>query len=302
MTKFFRIIKFAFQNLGRNLWLTLMTVVVLSVTLFSVNVLLSLNVLAKVAATALESKIDVSVYVKPTATDDEKNGLRSYLTSLPQVSDVQSVSPDEALSRFRERHKGEPELLKALDEVGSNPLGATFVVRARQIGEYPAIISALDHPAYRDLISEKNFDDYTSLISRVQALQNKLSGFGIALLALFAFIAMIIMVNVVRVAIFTHKEEIAIMKLVGASGMFIRGPYLVESILLSLIALVIASAAIFGAAYAGTPYLQKFLDVDPGLISFFVHNATLIIGGEFVALVGLTGTASAYAVGRYMKV
>ncbi len=302
MTKLARIVKFALQNLGRNWWLTLMTVVVLTVTLFSVNVLLALNVIADSAVASLENRIDVSVYVKPGATDDEKSSLRSYLASLPQVADVETVSPDDALARFRERHKEEPEVLKALDEVGGNPLGATMIVHARSIDGYPAIITALDHPAYRDLIAEKNFDDYTSLIARVQALQGKLRAFGIALLALFAFIAMVIMVNAVRVAIFTHKEEIAIMKLVGASGMFIRGPYLVESAILSLAALILSSAAIMGAAYGGAGYLFQFLGTDPGLMPFFVGNAWAIVAAEFGALIVLTGTASAYAVGRYMKV
>jgi cell division transport system permease protein len=302
MTKFLRIVKFAMQNLGRNLWLTVMTVIVLTVTLFSVNVLLSLNVLAKAVAQSLENRIDVSVYVKPAATEAEKDGLRSYLAGLPQVAEVKVVNADEALAMFRERHKDDLQILKALDEVGDNPLGATYVVRAKSLDQYPVIITALDHPAYRDLIAEKNFEDYTALIARIQAMQDKIGQVGIALLAVFAVLAMVIMVNAVRVAIFTHKEEIGIMKLVGASGMFIRGPYLVESALLSFFALALSSAALALAAYFGTPYLTIFLGTDPGLIAFFGANAAVIVCCEFASLLALTGLASAYAVGRYMKV
>ena len=302
MTKFLRIVKFALQNLGRNLWLTIMTVIVLTVTLFSVNVLLSLNVLANAVSTSLEDRIDVSVYVKPTATDDEKASLRSYLAGLPQTAEVKTVDPDEALAAFRARHANDPDVLKALDEVGGNPLGTTYVVRARSLDQYPAIIAALDHPAYRDLITEKNFDDYTTLINRIQNIKAKIQQFGIALLALFAVIAMVIMVNAVRVAIFTHKEEIAIMKLVGGSGMFIRGPYLVESALLSLAALILSTAALIGVIYAGTPYLSTYIGTDPGLLAFFSRNAVVIIVSEFVSLAVLTGIASTYAVGRYMRV
>lgn len=302
MTKFFRIIKFALQSMGRNLWLTIMTVVVLSVTLFSVNVLLSLNVVTSAVAKSLENRIDVSVYVKAGATEEETNSLRSYLAGLPQVSGVKTVSPDEALAAFRERHKNDPQVIKALDEVGENPLGVTYVVNAKSLDQYPAIITALDHPAYRDLITEKNFDDYSALIGRVQDLRNRVGQVGIALLAIFAALAMIIMVNVVRVAIFTHREEIAIMKLVGASGTFIRGPYMVECVLLSFFALVVASAALAAGVWFGTPYLTSFLGADPGLVSFFVENSVLIAAAELVSLTVLTGVASAYAVGRYMKV
>jgi len=302
MTKFFRIVKFAWQNLGRNLWLTIMTVVVLSVTLFSVNVLLAMNVVTGAVAHSLENRIDVSVYVKAGATDDEKNSLRSYLVGLPQTADVKTVSPEDALAAFRLRHADDPEVLKALDEVGENPLGATYVVTAKSLDQYPAIIAALDHPAYRDLITEKNFEDYSTLISKVRDIRDRVSGFGIALLIVFALLAMVVMVNVVRVAIFTHKEEIGIMKLVGANGSFIRGPYLIESVILSFLALVIASAGIAAAAYFGSPYLSSFLGTDPGLVSFFAGNAAVIALSEFFALVFLTGAASSYAVGRYMKV
>ncbi len=304
MTRFFRIVKFAWQSLGRNLWLTIMTVVVLSATLFSVNVLLSLNVVTGAVAKSLENHINVSVYVKADATDEQKNSLRSYLVGLPQTADVKTVSPDDALAAFRARHADEPKVLKALDEVGDNPLGATYVVTARSLDQYPAIISALDHPAYRDLIdrTEKDFQDYSTLIARVQEIRDRASGFGIALLAIFAALAMIIMVNVVRVAIFTHKEEIGIMKLVGAGGSFIRGPYLVESVILSFLALVIASAGVAAGVYFGAPYLNAFLGTDAGLAAFFVGNVALIAATEFASLVLLTGIASTYAVGRYMKV
>ena len=304
MTKFFRIVKFAWQSLGRNLWLTIMTVIVLSVTLFSVNVLLSLNVVTGAVAKSLESRIDVSVYVKAGATDDEKNSLRSYLVGLPQTADVKTVSPEDALAAFRSRHADEPNVLKALDEVGDNPLGATFVVTAKSLDQYPMIIAALDHPAYSGLIdrTEKDFEDYSTLIAKVQDIRDRVSGFGVALLIVFALLAMVIMVNVVRVAIFTHKEEIGIMKLVGANGSFIRGPYLIESVILSFLSLIIASAGIAAAVWFGSPYLASFLGTDPGLIPFFVGNAALIAVSEFAALVALTGIASSYAVGRYMKV
>ena len=279
-----------------------MTVVVLTVTLFSVNVLLSLNVVTQAVAQTLENRIDVSVYVKAGATDEEKNSLRSYLAGLPQVADVKTIGSDEALAAFRARHKNETEVIKALDEVGDNPLGVTYVVTAKSLDQYPAIITALDHPAYSGLITEKNFEDYSALIGRVQDIRNRIGQFGIALLAIFAALAMVIMVNVVRVAIFTHKEEIAIMKLVGASGMFIRGPYLVESALLSFLALILASAGLAAAIWFGNPYLSSFLGTDPGLLPFFVKNSIVIAAAEFVSLAALTGLASTYAVGRYMKV
>jgi cell division transport system permease protein len=302
VNKLLRVFKFAFQNIGRNLWLSIMTIIVLTVTLISVNILLALNVTAGAVSNAFEDKIDVAVYLVPTATDDQVTAVRSYLAGLPQVSTVTSISPDEALAKFKDRHKDDAAVMKALDEVGDNPLGTTLVVKAKALDQYPMILTALDHPAYKDLIAEKNFEDYRDLVNRVENIQTRARDIGAGLLLIFALIAVIIMVNSVRVAIFTHKDEIGIMKLVGASGMFIRLPFVIESLIISLFSLILSSGALVAALYFGGAALTRFLGVDPGLTQFFMNNAAAVALGEYGAIAVLTSLASIYAVGRYMKV
>jgi cell division transport system permease protein len=302
VNKILRVFKFAFQNIGRNLWLSIMTIIVLTVTLFSVNVLLALNVTASAVSSAFEDKIDVAVYLIPNATDDQVTAVRSYLAGLPQVSTVTSITPDEALAKFKDRHKDDADVLKALDEVGDNPLGTTLVVKAKSLDQYQMVLAALDHPAYKDLIAEKNFEDYSTLVSRVQNIQGRARDIGTTLLIIFALIAVIIMVNSVRVAIFTHKDEIGIMKLVGASGMFIRLPFVIESLVISLLALIISSGIAVAALYFGASALAQFLGVDPGLMQYFTTNVVVIAVGEYAAIAVLTSLASIYAVGRYMRV
>lgn len=279
-----------------------MTIIVLTVTLISVNILLALNVTAGAVSNAFEDKIDVAVYLVPTATDDQVTAVRSYLAGLPQVSTVTSISPDEALAKFKDRHKDDAAVMKALDEVGDNPLGTTLVVKAKALDQYPMILTALDHPAYKDLIAEKNFEDYRDLVNRVENIQTRARDIGAGLLLIFALIAVIIMVNSVRVAIFTHKDEIGIMKLVGASGMFIRLPFVIESLIISLFSLILSSGALVAALYFGGAALTRFLGVDPGLTQFFMNNAAAVALGEYGAIAVLTSLASIYAVGRYMKV
>jgi Cell division protein len=302
VNKILRVFKFAFQNIGRNLWLSIMTIIVLTVTLFSVNILLSLNVTAAAVTSAFEDKIDVAVYLFPNATDDQVTAVRSYLAGLPQVSTVTSITPDEALAKFKERHKDDADVMKALDEVGDNPLGTTLVVKAKSLDQYQMILTALDHPAYKDLIAEKNFEDYRSLVDRVENIKGRARDIGTTLLIIFALIAVIIMVNSVRVAIFTHRDEIGIMKLVGASGMFIRLPFVIESLVISLLSLLISSGIVIAALYFGSSALARFLGVDPGLAQFFIKNVVVIAVGEYASIAVLTSLASIYAVGRYMRV
>ncbi len=302
MAKFLRVFKFAFQNIGRNLWLSIMTVVVLTVTLFSVNILLSLNVTAAALSAAFEDKIDVAVYLVPNATDDQVTAVRSYWAGLPQVASVTSITPEEALAKFKERHKDDADVLKALDEVGENPLGTTLIVRAKSLDQYQIILTALEHPAYKDLLAEKNFEDYRALVDRVENMKTRARDVGAALLLVFALIAVIIMVNSVRVAIFTHRDEIGIMKLVGASGMFIRLPFVIESLFISLFALIVSSGIVVAALYFGGAALTRFLGIDPGLVGFFTKNAVILAIGEYGSIAALTSLASVYAVGRYMRV
>ncbi len=279
-----------------------MTIVVLTVTLFSVNILLSLNVTASAVSSAFEDKIDVAVYLVPSATGDQVTAVRSYLAGLPQVSTVTSITPDEALAKFKERHKDDSDVMKALDEVGDNPLGTTLVVKAKALDQYQMILTALDHPAYKDLIAEKNFEDYRALVDRVENIKGRVRDIGATLLIFFALIAVIIMVNSVRVAIFTHKDEIGIMKLVGASGMFIRLPFIIESLVISFFSLVISSGIAAAALYFGSSALSGFLGVDPMLAQYFIKNVVVIAVCEYASIAVLTSLASIYAVGRYMKV
>ena len=302
LTSFRRVLKFSFQDIGRNFWLSLVTITLLTVTFLSFNILVSVNYLAGEVTRNIEERIDVSVYFIPEASGEQVGGAKTYLESLPGAGSVTLIPREEAIQRFRERHKNDAEILSSLDELDKNPLGATIVVRAKTINDYPAIISALDAEQYKDIIQDKNFTDYRLLIDKIGRWTSKVRTTAMILSVLFIAVALMIIFNTVRLAIYTHREEIGIMKLVGASNWFVRTPYIFESVILAIISLGLSIGLSFVVFGALQPTVTKFFE-DPNinLASYFLRDAFRIFGLEFVLMTCLTALSSLTAVGRYLK-
>jgi cell division transport system permease protein len=295
-------LKFAFQGLWRNFWLSFITLSLLVITFVSFNLLVSINYLAAKLTQNIEQRIDVSVYFAPEATDEQIGGVKNYLDALPGVASVALVSREEAVQLFRERHKDDPEIISALEELDKNPLGATIVVKAKTISDYPAILSALDVPLYQQIIQEKDFSDHRALIEKIGRWTNKVRTGSMILSIIFILVVMMIVFNTVRMAIYSHRDEIGIMKLVGASNWFVRMPYVAESAVITIFAIIISICLTYVFLGFFEPSIARFLEsTNVGLISYFNTNALRIFGLEFILMATLTGLSSLTAVGKYLK-
>ncbi len=303
LTSSIRSIKFAFQSFGRNFWLSLITVSMLVLTLVTVNLLLVLQIVAGKAVAFAEERIEVSVYFHPTTTDDRIRGASGYLQGLPQVRDVQVITADEALARFKERHAADATILAALDEVGGSPFGPTLVIKAKSAGDIPLILDTLENPQFRDDIREKDFSSYEDIVSRIKATTDRVRAFGLGLAAVFLLIAILIVFNTVRIALFVHREEIAIMKLVGATNAFVRSPFLIECFLYSLFAVGIVAGIVFPAAAVIDPSLTLFFGGESvGLLAYFQKNWLAVFGIQLAALTAINVVSTVLAMRKYLKV
>lgn len=298
-----RILKFAAQNFWRNIWLSIVTVSMIFLMLVSLNIIVVINFITESIVGTIEDRIDVSIYLKPQASEDLVTSLRSYLMSLPQVKDIGYVDPEDALNQFKEKHRDDPEILSALEEIGSNPLGSTLVVSAKSPEDYPMILASLDNPAYKDIVLDKDFSNHERLIDRVRTMGSKAKLGGFALSITFALIAIMIVFNSVRMTIYTHREEIGIMKLVGASNWFVRGPYLLEGIYACLIATVLIIILIFPMLGILQPHFAGVFPTDaPSLPGYFFSNFFVIFGMEFFVVALLVIISASMAVNRYLRV
>lgn len=297
-----RVIKFAFKDFWRNLGLSLMTVTILILTYISLNLLVLVNFFTETAIQSVEDRVDVSVYFGPDISDDRIHGVRGNLTTLPEVREVVFISREEALAQFRANHADEPDILAALDEVGENPLGAVLVVKAKDATDFGPILEYLQSPEVSALVEDKTVEDHRGLVNRLTEITAKIENAALALTLLFAVISLLIVFNTIRVAIYIHREEIAIMRLVGASSNFVRLPFLIETVLYNVVALAIVAAALFPLLRFMEPGAASFFAREAvGLEGYFRANWIKIFGYQLAAVGFLSLVAAWLSMRRYLK-
>ncbi|MFH0804875.1 MAG: permease-like cell division protein FtsX [Patescibacteria group bacterium] len=299
----YRTFKFAFQGFLRNIWLSIVTIVILVLTLFSVTTVSGVNFIAEQAIASVREKVDVSVYFKPAVTEDQVLNVRYRLEQLAQVKAVTYVSKEEALQKFKAKHQNEQSIIDSVNQLETNPLPATLIVKAESIDDYPAIVAVLDGTDYADLIQEKNFADNQKVISRLGELSEKVRTVGLIISAVFIVIAILIIFNTIRINIYTHREEIGIMKLVGATNWFVRVPFLVESILYALFGVIICAAILYPLLGVIAPQINAFfIGYDLDIAQYFTSHFWQIVGWQLMFAVVLSMISSSIAIGRYLRV
>jgi cell division transport system permease protein len=302
MKSFLRVLKFAFQDLVRNIGLSFMTIFILILMLLSINVLWSVDVLTKEAVGLIKNQINMSLYFKPETTDKEIELLAEYLLQYSQVTDLQIVSREEVLISFQERHALSEEILSALDELNSNPFGSTIIIKTNEPEDFKIIMSALDVPEYENMIETKSFEGHEEGIEKIQNITNRIERIGFGLAILFAIISFLIIFNTVRVAIFTHRMEISIKRLVGASSWFIRGPYIVESIIFTIISTGVTIALVFIGLRLIDPYISIVFPNAFSLTNYYNSNILMLFGLQAIAVLLLTTISSLLAMRRQLKI
>jgi len=299
---FFRVIKFAFQDMVRNIGLSAMTVLILVLMLLSINTLIIINTITGEAVRTIKEQIDVSVYFNEESTVEEIEEIKSYVNSFPEVVEIKFFSGEEVLIGFREQHIDNPEIIAALDELGENPLGPTMIIRTREPKDYEKVITALSVPEYETIIEAKTFGDTEKAIERIHVITTQVERFGVGLSVLFAFIAFLIIFNTIRVAIYTQRSEISIKKLVGASNWFVQGPYIIESFIFTILSIAITGGLIILSLRFLDPYVEIVFGKAEMLAGYYQTNFWLLLLIHFVSVLLLTVLSSILAMRKYLRV
>ncbi|OGY92172.1 MAG: hypothetical protein A3H70_04830 [Candidatus Komeilibacteria bacterium RIFCSPLOWO2_02_FULL_48_11] len=299
-----RLIKFSLQNFFRNIWLSVVTITIVVLTLFSVTSLVFINAIMGEAIALVKSKVDISVYFKPTVSQEQIFAVQNGLEDLNYVKEVKYVSKAEALEKMRQQYNDSPLILDALKELQENPLGDTLVVTAKKTADYQKIVDVLNGtPQYAVLIDNKSFDDNRYIIEKLETLSGQIKSGGWAVTIFFAIIAVLVIINTIRIAIYTHRDEIAIMKLVGASNTFVRGPFLGEAILYAVIGAALTTALAYLVANVSDPYVAGLLGhANFSLASYLNGNFWKIFGTELAGMTAFSVLSTSVALSRYLKV
>ncbi|HLD20036.1 MAG TPA: permease-like cell division protein FtsX [Patescibacteria group bacterium] len=304
LISFLRIIKFALQNFWRNIWLSIATLSIIVLTLISVSGLIFISVLAQEAITSAKQLIDLTITFKPDIGTDQIHDIDQSIKSSLPIQSTTFISKEEALEQFKEFHKDDPFIQESLNALEDNPLGNALVVKANRIEDYPSIIAYFQQDEVKNTIQEfnKNFEKHEIILEKMTLLTKRIQEIALVISGVFILIAALIVFNTIRIAIYTHSEEISIMKLVGATNAFVRGPFIVESVFYSLSATLITIAVLLPLLSLISPYISAFFSNSFDLATYFRQHALWIGIYEFLGMTLLNLVATSFAIGKYLKV
>ena len=284
-----RVMKYGAKSFVRNTWLSVAAIAIMAITLIVLSATLVATHAMNTTIEMVESQVDMSIYVKQGATNEQINKIISNLEALDSVTSVTSTSPEEANNEsirklIAESNITDKAYIQALYEA-PNKIPWTINVKLKNLNDTSELERFVDEdPSMTNMLDARPPSFATShreTIDRIASIMNRVEIFGLGAAAIFALIAILIVFNTIRMAIFNRKEEIYMMHLVGASHWFIMGPFVVEASLYGVVAAGIAGAAIYATVFAIRGGLGATIEPTIDLMTkywYFVAAGLLAVG------------------------
>lgn len=301
-----RVIKAGFLNFWRNGWISLAAIFMMVITLFTIGSLLYSRMIFDTMLTNLQDKVDISVYFKEKTNEAKILSLQKMVEVLPEVKSVEYVSSEQVLEQFNERHKDNALISKSVEVLGKNPFGAVFNIKAKEISKYEGIANFLNSETETikgedSIIDKINYFQNKKIIDSLSNIVASAKKLGASLSLIMALVSILVIFNTIGLVIHSSKEEIEVMRLVGASNKFISGPFVVEGAMYGLISAIIAMVLFYPATLWLGPATKNFFSgID--IFGYYVANFGqffLILLGSGIAL----GVVSSFmATRRYLKI
>ncbi len=299
-----RIVKAGFVNFTRAGLVSFAAVLVVSITLSVITAIILLQAVLYSSLEQIKNKVDVTIYFNEGVAEEKIFALRDSLSKLPEVKDISYTSAEEALRIFRDRHKDDYPTIQALDEIEDNPLGAYLNVKAKEISQYESIANFMrsDNALVQgsaNIVDKINYHQNKLVIDRLNSIISGAEKLGFLLTFMLVVISTIVAFNTIRLTIFIAKEEIGVMRLVGASKMRVQGPFMVGGLIYGIISTV-ATLILF---YPITLWFGKNMSVFLGMNieSYYLSNFFEIAGIVLLSGVALGMFSSFIAVRKYLN-
>lgn len=299
-----RISRSGLKNFIRNGTVAWASVLVITITLSVLTGLLFFQAVLNYSLTQIQDKVDVTVYFTTDASEDKVFEIKSSLEALPEVANVTYESADEALAKFKERHANDYLTLQALEELSDNPLGASLNIKAEQTSQYESIIKFFEDDSAlgkqnENLIEKINYNQNKVIIDRLTSIIDGARTLGFLITLILAFVSVLITYNTVRLAIFISREEISIMKLVGASPRYIRGPFVIEGVICGVIASLITLILFYPVSLWLGNKMTTFLGLN--LFDYYLSHLGQILLIIIFSGIFLGAISSFFAIRKYLK-
>ena len=279
-------------------------VLIMTVTLAVVTSLLLLQAVLSFSLEQIKNKVDVTIYFTPGAPEEKILLLKESISKLPEVAEVNYTSAQEAITIFRERHSDDYPTIQALDEINENPLGAYLNVKAKEISQYESIANFMKSDnvlvlGSANIIDKINYYENKSVIERLNNIIKGAKQLGFVITLLLVIISIAVTLNTIRLTIFISREEISIMRLVGASRIRVQGPFMVEGAIYGLAATILTTLLFLPATAWVGRNLTSFLGMN--LFQYYTSNLLQIFIIILLSGIILGSVSSLLAVRRYLE-
>lgn len=298
----FRIIKSGTTNLRRNLWLAGASTLIMTITLIILSVLTLMFVITSYSVRSIQQRVDISAYFKSDVSEARVLTIRDEIRKDNRVKEVNYVSSEQAQAAFREKHQGDQLIIDSLGELTENPFPPTLQIKATQLEDFPAIAESLKADKYKDVIAEVNFEDNRIIIERLNSLLKFIITFGLVLMVVFCLIAILVIFNTIALTIYNRREEVEIMRLVGATNWYIRGPFIVEAFTYSIIAAIITSALLLPLYFQMLPRISNYLTPGANIFNGNIGVFLIVVAIQLVIAFVLSTISSLLAMRKYLRI
>jgi cell division transport system permease protein len=299
-----RIIDSGFKNFKRNQTISWAAILVVSITLSVITGIILLQAVLHFSLNQIKDKVDVTIYFNVGADESKIMALKDSIEKLPEVASTNYTSSDQALQIFRDRHSGDYPTIQALDELGTNPLGGYLNIKAKEVSQYETISNflksdSLSVSGFNSIIDKINYNQNKLVIDRLNSIISGAQKLGFLITLILIIISIIITFNTIRLAIFFAKEEVGVMRLVGASKMRVRGPFMIEGAIYGIVATVVTLFLFWPITFWLGYHMTGFLGLN--LYNYYLSNIfqifiIVLLSGVFLGMI-----SSILAVRKYLN-
>ncbi len=299
--KFVRVLREGWLSFYRDKWLTFATISVMTLTLFLIGATFFIWIGIQKTVDEVEKQINISVYFDFDVEEGRIRSIKSRLEekNIKEIKKIKYISKEEALKQFKEEEKDDENMKEALEIVGENPFPASLVITASDTSYYDKIDSFFEQE-YGDIVLSSNYKKNKNVITDIKnriAFLQKTTFFSSIL---FFMIAILVTFNTVSMNIYTHRREFEIMRLVGASNLYVKMPVIVEGVLYGLVSSFVAIILLVVTLYAIDPFAQRTLE-NVQIFDFYKQSIFMMTMIIIITSIILGSISSYIAIRKYLE-
>ncbi len=299
-----RIFTFGWQGFIRNGWLSFIAVLTLSFSVMAISVLGVLNSVNKQVQKNLENKLDLAVFFKDAVPEEQVVDFIQQVSKRTDVKEVTYIDKDEARAKFLEENATDEALITAVNDL-ENPFPRFVRVQA----DAPSTLAKLDEFAnqesYKEIVESTSYQQTKDVVANFVNTAKFTRLNSIVITAFFILYSVIVVFNMIRLAIFSRREEVEIMRIVGATNHLIRWPFVFEGLIFGVLGALISLMLLWVASKWESGQLVRYFSITNELSlpsGLYRQYFGVLFWSNIMASVLLAATASYLAVRRYLRI